>query len=141
MHNIVIIIRLSVCKVRMVFVFIIVVPIVEVTATHTRILVGDTVTLTCNVTTGDPSYVVYTWTFMNASTNTNMTRPEMTNTLTLTIGNVNEFGNYICEARNDAGTGSGTATIEQGGKIITDQCVCVNVNSLTFCLTTMQFAQ
>ena len=117
---------------------IIVIPVVEVTATRTRVLVGDMVTLTCNVTIGNPSYVTYTWTSMNTNTNTNMTLPEMTNTLTLTIGDVNDFGNYICEATNVAGSGSGTASIEQGGKIITDQCSCEH---LIFYLTTMQFPQ
>lgn len=88
----------------------IVLPVVEVAATRTRVLIGDMVTLTCSVTTGNASYVAYLWTLMSASISTN-------NTLTLTIENVNEFGNYTCEATNVAGTGSGTVTIEQGGKI------------------------
>ena len=85
-----------------------VVPVVEVTATRTRVLVGDNVTLTCSVTTGNSSYVTYLWTFMNTNITTS-------NTLTLTIENVNNFGNYICEATNLAGSGSGTVSIEQGG--------------------------
>ena len=101
-----------------------VIPVVEVTVTRSRVLVGDMVTITCNVTTGNPSYVTYTWNVMNTNTNTNISLSEMTNTLTLTIGDVNDFGNYICEATNVAGSGSGTARIEQGGKVTTDQCAC-----------------
>ena len=95
------------------------VPVVEVTATRTRALVGDTITLTCNVTTGDPSYVTYLWTLLSTSTNTNMNLSEATNnTLTLTIGNTNDFGNYTCQATNLAGSGRGTVIIDQGGKVI-----------------------
>ena len=89
-----------------------VLPVVEVTATRTRVLIGDMVNLTCNVMTGDPSYANYTWTFMSTSLQ------EMTNVLTLTISNVSNFGNYICEATNVAGSGSGTVSIEQGGIIM-----------------------
>ena len=101
-----------------------VVPVVEVTATRTGVLIGDMVTLTCSVTAGNPSYVTYTWTFMNTNTNTNVSLSEMTNTLTRTIGDANDFGNYICEATNLAGSGSGTVRIELGGMNITDQCAC-----------------
>ena len=101
------------------FGIIIVLPVVEVTATRTRVLIGDTVTLTCSVTTGDPSYANYTWTFMSAIL------PEITNTLTLTISGMNDLGNYICEATNVAGSGSGTISIEQGGIIMLTN---VNVN-------------
>ncbi|MCG8623150.1 MAG: immunoglobulin domain-containing protein [Proteobacteria bacterium] len=85
---------------------------VEVIATRTRVLIGDTVNLTCNVTTGDPSYANYTWTFMSARLQ------EVTNVLMLTINNASNFGNYICEATNVAGSGSGTISIEQGGIIM-----------------------
>ena len=100
------------CAMHIFFDIIIVLPVVEVTATRTRVLIGDNVTLTCTVTTGDPSYATYTWTFMSVSLQ------EMTNVLTLTISDVNDFGNYTCEATNVAGSGSGTISIEQGGIIM-----------------------
>ena len=86
-----------------------VVPVVEVTATRTGVLIGDMVTLTCSVINGNPSYVTYSWRFMNTNITTS-------NILTLTIENVNDFGNYICEATNLAGSGNGTVSIAQGGK-------------------------
>ena len=99
-----------------------VLPVVEVIATRTRVLIGDMVNLTCNVTTGDPSYANYTWTFNFMSGSLQ----EMTNVLTLTISNASNFGNYTCEATNVAGSGSGTVSIEQGGIINNnaDQCEC-----------------
>ncbi len=88
-------------------------PEVEIAATpQARIALGQSVSLFCNVTRANPSVdFTYVWRMVSS-----LTLPDETNTLVLSNITANQFGTYSCEVTNDAGTGSGTLSIEQGCK-------------------------
>ena len=84
-------------------------PEVEVTATLTRVVVGNSTTLTCTVTRSNPmgSYT-YRWVH-----NDFITLNENTSMLTVSIMTESNLGVYQCEVNNSAElTGSNTTTIE-----------------------------
>ena len=88
-------------------------PEVEVTATLTRVVVGNSTTLTCTVTRSIPmgSYT-YRWVHNNS-----ITLSETSSMLTVSIMTESDVGVYRCEVNNSADlTGSNTTTIELGGK-------------------------
>ena len=88
-------------------------PEVEVTATLTRVVVGNSTTLTCTVTRSNPmgSYT-YRWVHNNS-----ITLSETSNMLTVSILTESNLGVYRCEVTNSAGlSGSNTTTIERRGK-------------------------
>ena len=88
-------------------------PEVEVTATLTRVVVGNSTTLTCTVTRSIPmgSYT-YRWVHNNS-----ITLSETSSMLTVSILTESDVGVYRCEVTNSAGlSGGNTATIELGGK-------------------------
>ena len=90
-----------------------VLPEVEVTATLTRVVVGNSTTLTCTVTRSNPmgSYT-YRWVHNNS-----IILNETTNMLTVSIMTESDVGVYRCEVTNSAGlSGSNTAAIELGGE-------------------------
>ena len=86
----------------------------EVTATLTRVVVGNSTTLTCTVTRSNPmgSYT-YRWVHNNS-----ITLPgETSSMLTVSIMTESNLGVYCCEVTNSAGlSGSNTTTIELGGE-------------------------
>ncbi len=88
-------------------------PKVEIAATpQARIALGQSVSLFCNVTRANPSVnLTYVWRMVSGPT-----LPDETNTLVLFDIEANQFGTYSCEVTNDAGSGSGTLSIEQGCK-------------------------
>ena len=86
---------------------------VEVTATLTRVVVGNSTTLTCTVTRSNPmgSYT-YRWVHNNP-----ITLSETSSMLTIDILTESNVGTYHCEVTNSAGlSGSDTTTIECGGE-------------------------
>ena len=88
-------------------------PEVEVTATLTRVVVGNSTTLTCTVTRGNPmgSYA-YRWVH-----NDSITLSETSNMLTVSIMTESNLGVYRCEVTDSVGlSGSNTTTIELGGE-------------------------
>ena len=88
-------------------------PEVEVTATLTRVVVGNSTTLTCTVTRSVPmgSYT-YRWVHNNS-----ITLRETSSMLTVSILTESDVGVYRCEVTNSVGlTGSNTTTIELGSK-------------------------
>ena len=89
-------------------------PEVQVTATLTRVVVGNSTTLACTVTRSNPmgSYT-YRWVHNNSITLTG----ETSSMLTVTITTESNLGTYRCEVTNSAGlSGNGTITIELGGE-------------------------
>ena len=88
-------------------------PEVEVTATLTRVVVGNSTNLTCTVTRSNP-VGSYTYTWMH---NNSMLPGETSNMLTVSILTESDVGVYHCEVTNSAGlTGSNTTNIELGGE-------------------------
>ena len=89
-------------------------PEVEVTATLTRVVVGNSTTLTCTVTRSNPmGGYTYRWVHNNS-----ITLPgETSSVLTVSIMTESDVGIYRCEVTNSAGlSGSNTTTIELGGE-------------------------
>ena len=89
-------------------------PEVQVTASLTRVVVGNSTNLTCTVTRSNPmgSYS-YRWVHNNSITLTG----ETSSMLTVTIMTESNVGTYRCEVTNSAGlSGNGTITIELGGE-------------------------
>ena len=87
--------------------------VVEVTATLTRVVVGNSTTLTCTVTRSNPmgSYT-YRWVHNNS-----IPLSETSSMLTVNILTESNLGVYRCEVTNSAGlSGSNTTTIELGGE-------------------------
>ena len=87
-------------------------PEVQVTATLTRVVVGNSTTLTCTVTRSNPmgSYT-YRWVHNNS-----ITLSETSSMLTVNILTESNLGTYRCEVTNSAGlSGSDTTTIGLGG--------------------------
>ena len=86
---------------------------VQVTAALTRVVAGNSTTLTCTVTRSNPmgSYS-YRWVHNNS-----MMLSEASNMLTVTITTESNLGTYRCEVTNSAGLSGGDATtIELGGE-------------------------
>ena len=88
-------------------------PEVEVTATLTRVVVGNSTSLTCTVTRSNPmGGYTYTWVHNNS-----IILSETSSILTVSIMTESDVGVYCCEVNNSADlTGSNTTTIELGGK-------------------------
>ena len=88
-------------------------PEVQVTVTLTRVVVGNSTTLTCTVTRSNPmgSYT-YRWVHNNS-----ITLSETSSMLTVNIMTESTVGTYRCEVTNSAGlSGNDTTTIELGGE-------------------------
>jgi len=88
-----------------------VIPEVSLTADRVRIIAGRDVTLTCNVTRGNPMEYTYEWT--NVDSGTKLT--ETSAALTIMGFNIAEV-TYRCQVTNDVGTGTDTITIGLGGQ-------------------------
>ena len=90
-------------------------PEVTVIATRTRLLVNQSTTLNCSVTSSNPSDVTVAWSLTNMS---GVVAVLSVTEQTLIVSNIeeDEFGTYTCNVTNSAGL-SETAeiTIEQGG--------------------------
>ena len=86
-----------------------VIPEVEITATFTRVKLGENLTLTCSVIRGNPT--IYNYSVVHINTTTTTSEP----TRILTGIQVSDLGTYRCDVTNDAGTGSANITIELGG--------------------------
>ena len=99
----------------------------SVSATQTRIAVGQSTTLTCSVDRSNPNGITYAWSFTDTSDVTTILSGETGQTLQLSDIIQNEFGTYTCNATNSEGL-SGTAdiTIEQGCKpTLTDTTIII----------------
>ena len=94
------------------FVFV-VVPEVEITANSIAVLVSeDDVIINCFILRGNPMNYAYSITHVDSG---NIVLDSL---LTLTDIQVADLGTYLCNVTNDAGTGSASVAIEQGGKIL-----------------------
>ena len=81
-----------------------------ITASHTTVIVGqDDVIIECTVLRGNPSNYSYSITNVDTGNTT------LGSFLVLTNIQVTNLGTYRCDVTNDAGTGSASVTIEQGG--------------------------
>ena len=93
-------------------------PEVQVTATLTRVVVGNSTTLTCTVTRSNPmgSYT-YRWVHNNSITLSETNCMLSTDMLTVNILMESNVGTYRCEVTNSAGlSGNDTTTTELGGE-------------------------
>ena len=86
-------------------------------ADQLMVSVGQSVTLTCNVTRGNPMSYTYTWTHVDTSQTLS---GETSNTLMLTDIMLDMGGTYMCEVMNAGGVGTDNVTIEVGGQSDTD---------------------
>ena len=90
-------------------------PEVEVTATLTRVVMGNSTNLTCTVTRSNPMGYTYRWVHNDSITPLN----ETSNMLNVSILAESDVGVYRCEVTNSAGlSGSNTTTIELGGEYL-----------------------
>ena len=89
-------------------------PEVEVITSHSKVVLGGSTTLFCNVTRTNPDIpVTYIW----INENTGESLSEQSDTLLLNFSSVNDFGTYSCTVTNNAGeVGRGNVTITQGCK-------------------------
>jgi len=95
--------------------FLTVPPEVSVTATQTRIAMGQSTTLNCSVDRSNPSGITYAWSFTDTSGVTTILSGETGETLQLSSIVENEFGTYTCNATNSEDlSGTGDITIERG---------------------------
>ena len=91
-------------------------PEVTVTATSSRIALGQSTDLTCSITRSVPSNYTIEWILTNTDDVTT-TLSDTEETLVITDITENEFGVYTCTVTNLADlTGSANITIEQGGR-------------------------
>ena len=91
-------------------------PEVTVTATSSRIALGQSTNLTCSITRSVPSNYTIEWTLTNTDDVTT-TLNDTEETLVITAIAEDVFGIYTCTVTNSADlSGSANITIEQGGK-------------------------
>ena len=90
-------------------------PVVEVAASRTKVNIGASTTLFCQVTRTNPDIITYTWMDEDTSTEFNVGN---TNTFVFTLLTAEDFGTVSCTATNDAEiSGKANVTIEQGCKL------------------------
>ncbi len=82
---------------------------------HPNVLPGQSVTISCVVTRGDPSYVTYTWTFHNQVGEVTALADQTSNTLVVANVQVEHYGTYYCTATNNAGRATTGMIIGEGG--------------------------
>ena len=89
-----------------------VIPEVNAVASSTLVTLGDTVTINCSVVRANPSDT--TLEIFHVETSTNVSTERL-----YTLSNIQDanLGTYHCNVTNDAGTGSASVTIEQGGNV------------------------
>ena len=89
-------------------------PVVEVVTSHTKVGLGASAILYCNIMRTSPGIENYTWIHENISVMLNSNNE----TLNVTFSMVH-FGTITCKATNAAGkAGSANVTIEQGCKYL-----------------------
>ena len=103
-------------------------PEVELTASHLKVSLGGSTTLSCNVTRANPGITgVYIW----RNENTGTTLSEQSDNLQVTFSTVNDFGIYSCAVINTAGeVGRGNLTITQGCKFTTQTMFINSLNQI-----------
>ena len=100
-------------------------PEVFVSATSSRIAVGQSTNITCSITRSVPSDYTIEWT-LSSTSDVTTTLNEAGETLMLTDIAENEFGIYTCTATNTAdlsGSANTTVTIERGMMIYSSETV------------------
>ena len=91
----------------------------SVSATQTRIAVGQSTTLTCSADRSNPSGITFAWSFTETSGVTTILSGETGQTLQLSDIAEDEFGTYTCNSTNSANlSGSANIAIEQGCKTV-----------------------
>ena len=94
-------------------------PEVILVASHLKVSLGGSTTLSCNVTRTNPGIAgpgAYIWRNENAGA----TLSEQSDSILVTLLAVNDFGTYSCTVTNSAGeVGRGNVTITQGCKFTT----------------------
>ena len=89
-------------------------PEVEVLTSHSKVALGGSTTLFCNVRRTHPE-IPGTYIWINENTGESLS--EQSNTLLLNFLSVDDFGTYSCTVTNNAGeVGRGYVTITQGCK-------------------------
>ena len=100
-------------------------PELNISATSTRIAIGQSTNLTCTISRSVPIDPTIEWTMTDLN---NITTTLNETGMTLMIINIteDEFGDYTCTAINSAGlSGSDNITIEQGCKLHLIYIYCV----------------
>lgn len=84
------------------------------TADHTRVVLGDDVTLICALSSGISINYTYSWTYVNIY---NLTAEiSRSHTLSLPRISMDQLGTYRCEVRSEIGTGIDAISIRLGGE-------------------------
>ena len=90
----------------------IVIPEVQVMASHQRVNIGASITLSCSVNRTNPEVSMYMW------TNEDSGKVMVGEIITITFLSINDFGTYWCTVNNTAVfSGSDSVTIEQGCRL------------------------
>ena len=87
------------------------------TANHTRVAIGDSLTLTCTVLRGNPMIYTFNW-LHEGSLISNTTSSESSSTLHILVEQAQESGVYECAANNSVGLGMANITILLKGRNI-----------------------
>ena len=85
------------------------------TASHTRVAIGDSLTLTCTVVRGNPMIYTFNW-LHEGSLMSNTTSSQSSSTLHILVEHAQDKGVYVCTANNSVGPGMANITIVLIGK-------------------------
>ena len=85
------------------------------TANHTTVAIGDSVTLTCTVLRGNPTIYTFNWLHEGSIISTT-TSSESSSTLHILVEQAQDRGVYVCAANNSVDPGMANITILLIGK-------------------------
>ena len=99
------------------FLIVVAVPEVNLTADSTRVAVGDSVTLTCTALLGNPMTYTFSWFHNGMSTSASIAMQQSSSTLNIASIKEDDIGVYSCSVNNGFGIGMNNITISLGGNI------------------------
>ena len=99
------------------FLIVVAVPEVNLTADSTRVAVGDSVTLTCTALLGNPMNYTFSWFHNGMTTSTSTAMQQSSSTLNIASIKEDDIGVYSCSVNNGFSIGMNNITISLGGNI------------------------
>ena len=99
------------------FLIVLAIPEVNLTAGSTRVAVGDSVTLTCTALLGNPMTYTFSWFHNGMSTSASTAMQQSSSTLNIASITEDDIGVYSCSVNNGFGIGMNNITISLGGNI------------------------